>query len=327
MNKLSVMGAMNGAVETIRLPPGPAMYPAVARGADFVTLIGTSPSAYVSAASGGRIRDLGQATQVFAAVRPDAVWLLSKRASTCTAREVTTSGQVLVHVFGIPCSRRVLGVVEGGFLSDVQVGAVLQTTIPLQVWDPQTGRVLRTLEATEEDLEAVSPEVLLYSTPANRGCPENCQYVTYVESITTGKTSRFIFRAPRGMFITGSEPSPTGTRFAVLVVAAATERRFAAVNQDSIPPVLSGPGRLLIFSLRTGHLMSTRTVSVASTGYMQWSPNGHWVFAAASTSSIGVYSTVNSRLSSILDAGSVSAPLGNMGTSASSTFLVLALGH
>jgi hypothetical protein len=327
-SRMSVINAGSGAAASIS-PFSPAAaatdsyYPWLVIGRDVVAIVGISlsPTAVdvgtaevFSPATKSLPVNLGAATGVLAAVRPDAVWLLTDNArmsdfggsasppsGRCTVREVSLAGVTLTPTMPYSCARVLFGAVDGGLLSSP---VATSGNAPIEVWDPATGRVVRTITtsgtliSTSASLNS-STEYVAWQTGSqqagSQGCRAGCP--TFVTDVVTGRRIRVTLPPAPGGIVLGSAFSPVAPLLAEVVMTSATEDRLtkaqslwaAASPPCCFSPIGTGAATLDIVDLATGSVLSARPISAGLPESIQWSADGSYVFVTRSLTQVGVY--------------------------------------
>jgi hypothetical protein len=301
-------------------------YPWLVEGSYVVAVLGPFAYAYgvdtgtafaFQPAQPAKAISLGPATYAFLAARPDAVWLTTDSAKMtdfmnvkfpsnrkCTIREETLAGVALTPTVPYPCDQSLLGVVDGGFLSSPN-GAV-KSSSPLQVWDPLTGRVVRTLvagesvAATQASLVSFTSRYVVWSAP-HPSCLVWCR--TFVTDLSTGRSAALRLFTPSGSAVIGNALSPVAPLLAEVVMPKHTqEALFAARSAWGGPccfaSVGSGPAHLLIFNVTDGRLLSSRPITAGLPESIQWSADGSFVFVTRDQTDVGAYPAWSATASS-----------------------------
>ena len=263
--------------------------------------------------TGGSAVDLGPAAFALPALRPDAIWLETllrapdgpTRSDPCTVREVTVLGHPLTPTYTFPCTRWIIGAVPGGFLSIPGVGnqnqAPLSSSGPtstpnqsdrLQIWDPATGRVVRTIAPYAADIDGVSNDFVLWRAADGVA---NAQ-VGFVTKLSTGETRRFRLPVPDGLVLwPGDYLSQSGSLLAFAAITPATDKRWVAPLAEAekccVAPAVPGTGILRVFDAWTDRLVLTRDIAMSSYGRLVWTPDGKFVIATLNTSEVTIVPT------------------------------------
>jgi hypothetical protein len=262
------------------------------------------------------VRVLGPAIGAFAGLTPGTVWLwagdayksnLGPGGGHCSVREVTTGGAVVEGPVPIDCEYTVLGATSSGLLLEA-LGAQ-GFGIPLQFWDPrsrQFGQVTGGTDAVNGgpdpagvvvvdrgvNIRPITPpcSTSCRARPVTPACSTSCRVV--IVDAATSRSYSLDLQAIGGV-VMSSEPlfslSPDGRYVAVEEIAPPSlSRTQDSCNRGCRLPV---PGELDIFSTKTGQPVLKRKLSFYMMGSgnsspVVWSPDGSWVFVAATDRSI-----------------------------------------
>jgi hypothetical protein len=246
---------------------------------------GSSQGEAYSVAIGGssqRTWQLGPANEVLPAVGRGVVWLetfaqhspswLSVPLNRCTLRKVTLQGKDLSRLFGFPCSRSIVAAVPGGLLSFPHQEGHPQ---PLQVWSPETYRVVRTITNHAIYPVGVSADYVAWQTTGFKG--------VYLTSTRTWRTLHFRFPVPVGYELL-SQPesnvslSPSGPYLAGLYgspeLVRALRRRADIIGPCCIQPGAEGHAVLAVFNAVTGKKVIERPVTAYAGTQLYWAGDG-----------------------------------------------------
>ncbi len=264
---------------------------------------------------GGPYIRLGSAVSVYAASQQGLFWLETAsfghvqdpaaRPRQCMLAEVSVNGQRVAGPFAVSCSRWLLAAVAGGFLSmptkiaraatyggvrawEFGLGGFQFDEAPLQLWNPRTGRVVRT-----------------YSVRSRWILGANQHYLAWLGNVKSGKDSFDVTELATGLTrlirlpirrgdVMWLEPvlAPGGPLVAWMEVTRSEAVRLNSVMHISPggggAPALPGPGRVEVINVLTGRVVTDRAVTVASAGAFDWSPDDHYLFVASSYSALSV---------------------------------------
>jgi hypothetical protein len=294
------LGTRTEITRSVRLA-GLADYPWVAVGSDLVGVAdipatGVSVSwtsageAFALAMSDSKLLVLGPAFEVWPAVQPGAVWLENEASRTstpsaCTVHEVTTSGRSLGRIDPIPCGRWIAGAAAGGLLSTPD----RQRDGSIQIWDPATGRVVRTLATGVTLVQATSAGEVFWEGASGYN----------LTGVLTGRTAQVMVPAPKG-YLAWGEPvlASSGPLVASLAVTPAMMRTIEP------PPDLRGPcctsysrsgrGVLEIYNVVTRHVLMTRSVPLSTVAELKWTADDAFVVVNTGETGVAVVPTWSS---------------------------------
>lgn len=206
--------------------------------------------------------DLGPASEIMAAARPDTVWVAQPSGGRTVAVEVDRSGRPLAGPTALPPRTSLAGVA-------LTQGLVLAGDRGFLVWDPESGRIRHLPPACAL---AVAGQGSLFAWTTCWPDP-----VLHVTNLATGVDR--VVAAPAGSAPAPIAPglpdgafSPDGRTLAVPWQQASSAGTGAALGLVDV-----ASGRIAIRPLPTAAALDV--VSPATT---TWAPSGRWVFFASS---------------------------------------------
>ena len=131
--------------------------------------------------------------------------------------------------------------------------------LTLQIWDPTSGRVVRTIARGVRLVLASSPTQVLWEADSQR---------LYLADLATGRTDRVAVPIPEGYLAWGGPVlASSGPLVAMLMVTPTTKRMIEPpagpggrrCKGYSVP----GSGLLVLYDVATGHLVMTRAVPLS----------------------------------------------------------------
>jgi hypothetical protein len=231
-------------------------------------------------------RSLGEASQVFAGTQPGTVWKwFESNGSLCTLSEVSVDGPVL-HEIAAPCTWTLLGVTAAG--------PVIANDMPgahyVGIWSPTSRRLIHRLGISDTPGQVADG---LAVTSAFQSAADNTGQVVLTNLNKVGHHTVDLHAAP-GMAFPWYESavlSPNGRYIAVEETTLAYDRqqlRDAAAPGIVNVPATPTSGLVAVFDTASGRLVLQRKLSLLSTGTsaVEWSPDGSWLFVAASQTTI-----------------------------------------
>ena len=209
-----------------------------------------------------RARSVGLADLSTPSATPGRLWLARVRygrrgAEVRSLREVTVDGRTTFVAPRLPPAVRWFNL--EGALRD---GLVLTSGGRMRVWDPRTGRVVRSM-----------PEGFVLGLHERRiaWCRGECSRLH-----VTGPGGDATFPLPRGGLNPGAF-SPDGSHLAVSTVK----------------------GRIELVDLATGSVRSVRRARTDTYGALGWAPSGKWLFFASPRGRLMAYSPAADRVTAL----------------------------
>jgi hypothetical protein len=233
---------------------------------------------------------LGPASDVIPSVTPGEVWILSSPTGTkgippgggpegqgCTIREETIAGRSLTPVYPFDCRRWVVAAVDGGLLSVPNVPSNDRTTyrpstdispstdFELQVWDPDGGKVVRTVSDHASFVLRMSNQYVEW-----QDVEELNNTSVQITDVTTGATRTFEPEVPKGMVVEDTPfLAPDGPFVGYSLVTPKVANQLARSMHSSpccVTPVESAEGRVIVDDFETGATVLDREAPVSSSG-------------------------------------------------------------
>ncbi|MGN6676350.1 MAG: hypothetical protein ACTHKL_01040, partial [Streptosporangiaceae bacterium] len=214
--RLDVFRGSAGTVSRVPGPPGRGVtaYPWTVNGQYLAAVTGLPEQAWNSKPAngvayafrpGGAYVRLGRAIAVYPAIRPGRFWIRSAvfdghihaaRPRNCTLTEMSVTGRRVAGPVAAPCTRWLIAAVPGGFISvptatanAARMPGTFQQSLetPVQLWDPSSGKVVRTYRIDPVWIYGASDRYLAWQSRSATG-----QAVSSVEitNLSTGTTRR-----------------------------------------------------------------------------------------------------------------------------------------
>jgi hypothetical protein len=247
-------------------------------------------TAYVMSSTLGQWRTLGPASS-FALAAPDGrhVWLATDNATPDqrlhgteygTSRSVFEVGLDGTRSSSYPLTdlRSVIAAVDGGLLTS-RPGPTRLAPHIVEVWDPETNRVVRRVSVGGDDLVA-SPKFVTWTarTCATLRCP------LHVTDISSGRDR--VIAPPRAMQWSAQTAfSPDGTRLALIALPPPDPNELGR-DSLTVPPGTQ-PARVVVVDLATEHETQRVTTAWKGSPSPSWSPDGSLVFFVHDLTHVG----------------------------------------
>jgi len=318
--RLDVFRGSAGTVSRVPGPPGRGVtaYPWTVNGQYLAAVTGLPEQAWNSKPAdgvayafrpGGAYVRLGRAIAVYPAIQRGRFWIRSAvfgghihaaRPRNCTLTEMSVTGRRVAGPVAAPCTRWLIAAVPGGFISvptatanAARMPATFQQSseAPLQLWDPASGKVVRTYRIDPVWIYGASDRYLAWQSRSAAG-----QAVSSVEitNLSTGTTRRIALPLAAGD-VTWRNPvvAPDGPYLAWMEISKATLRKFSMEVPSAAggAPAVPGPGRVKILDVAAGRVVLNRATRIASCGAFDLSPDDRYLFVAASYANLNVVPT------------------------------------
>jgi len=303
---IDVIDPVTGVVHRVQVPGfGGIKFPWVVEGVVVVTItdLPSGNSAEIGGTAiawrpGERMaRSLGRASDVIPSVTPGAVWLVSEHggdslaSAQCDIREETITDRALSPYYPMDCKRWLIGAVSGGLLSapdqtnadsftwDPNPDAEPSSNLDLQVWDPATDRVVRTLARNAAWDFGASDQYVEWQTQDQQTKTDQAEAnqkdptaAVQLSDVKNGATRTFIPKVDKGMVVEGGPVlAPVGP-FVAYSEVTLKEAKLLAGSSISPPcciePVESVTGRMIVENFATGKVVLNRVAPVSSEGVM-----------------------------------------------------------
>ncbi len=314
--RLDVVVGSARAVSNVPGPPGRGLteYPWAVNGQYVAAVTGMPDQAWNSKPAdgvayafrpGGTYVYLGRAIAVYTASQPGRFWIRSAifgghpktTPRHCTVQEIWVTGPHIALPVAAPCTRWIIAAVPGGFVS-------VPTTIvnasrwpeteeitpetPVQLWDPESGTVVRTYHIDPGWIYGATDQYLAWQPRSWTGQPVSSVEIT---NLSTGMTRRIALPRSTGD-VAWRNPvvAPRGPYLAWTEISKATFRRFnlEAPSGAGGAPVLSGPGRIKIVDVATGRVILDRAMTIGWSDVFHWSPDSRYLFVTEGSASLDV---------------------------------------
>jgi hypothetical protein len=267
---------------------------------------------------GGRYIRLGRAVAVYAASQPGRFWIrtasfrgrtAAARPHQCAMTEMSASGRRIAGPVAVPCARWMVAAVPGGFVSVPTTtanaarfpavrtwefglgGGQLSPEIPVQLWNPLTGKVVRTYHIDPGWIYGAAGQYVAWR-PRSAAL-----HVTGLDltNLATGVTRRVALPVSPGDS-TWRDPvlAPHGPYLAWMEVAKASLRTFTAgltISGTDGAPADPGPGRVKVLDFATGRVLLDRATTIATAGAFDWAPDNRYLFVTTGYTSLDVMPT------------------------------------
>lgn len=263
---------------------------------------GEAFSVEFSTGGGVESHTLGRANYVLPAEGGNDVWLetihesdppfdVPSSSNDCSLHEVSLLGRSHGPLEHFPCRRLIFAALPGGFLSfprGVDGGAPVGIETPtfgpepLQVWDANTSKVVRTIAPRVAWIVGVSSAYVAWQ-------PQTKRYNTVeLTNLKTFATVRFTMRPPRGYTILpgpSAEESlaPSGPYIAGLFVSHAfitALHRLPPAEKCCIQPGINGRAILGVFDALSGRKLLMRPVTLYSATNLYWTGDDGFIAVA-----------------------------------------------
>lgn len=317
------LDVLAGSARTVLRVPGPpgrglTVYPWAVNGQYVAAVTGMPGQAWNSKPAdgvayafrpGGAYHLLGRAIAVYPASQPGRFWIRTAtfgghahraKPQHCTVRQIWVTGHHYAMPVTAPCTRWIIAAVPGGFVSVPTTtanaarwpeAAQMSPETPVQLWDPESGKVVRTYRIDPGRIYGASGQYLVWQPRSAMGQPVSSVEIT---NLATGRTRRITL--PRAA---GDVPwrlpvlAPRGPYLAWTEISKATWRRFNVEQPSGAGgmPDLAGPGRLKIIALATGRAVLDRAMTITWSDAVDWSPDNRYLFLSSGITNLNVVPT------------------------------------
>lgn len=234
---------------------------------------------------------LGPASDVLPSITQGVVWIVTSPSGKggvppqggpdgqgCTIREMSITGKRLTPEYPMNCRRWLVDAVDGGLLSVSGVSDANAWTwrrspaitpsndFSLQVWNPETNRVERTISNHVSEIDGVSARYVEWS---NQRELNDANGTVEITDVSSDATRTFSPSVPDGMRLE-NQPllSPDGPLVAYTYVSKSVASKFVASEAISPPccvtPVVAGSGRLRVDDFLNGKQLLDRQATISN---------------------------------------------------------------